>query len=233
MSILRRPADARGRTRLPWLDGRHSFSFGEYHDPEWMQWSALRVLNDDRVAPGGGFATHPHRDMEILTWVLDGALEHRDSMGSGAVIRPREAQVMRAGTGVTHSEFNHSKTEPVRLLQIWFPPRTRGLEPAYQQRAFGEDDLRDRLRTIVSDDGRDGSLVVDQDVTVGVARLSPGAAVMAALSPARRAWLQVARGEARANDVALAEGDGAAIGGERELRIASPAGAEVLVFDLP
>jgi redox-sensitive bicupin YhaK (pirin superfamily) len=129
MPIVHRPAAERGRTRLPWLDGRHSFSFGDYHDPSWTEWSALRVLNDDRVAAGGGFPTHPHRDMEILTWVLDGSLEHKDSMGTGAVIRPGEAQVMRAGTGVTHSEFNHSESAPVRLLQIWFPPRTHGLSP--------------------------------------------------------------------------------------------------------
>src|SRR6185436_6169852 len=134
---LRRGTD-RGRTKLPWLDGHHSFSFGDYYDPEWMDWSALRVLNDDRVAAGGGFATHPHRDMEILTWVLDGALEHRDSMGTGAVIHPGEAQVMSAGTGVSHSEFNHSQTTPVRLLQIWFPPDRRGLTPGYQQRAFDD-----------------------------------------------------------------------------------------------
>src|SRR5215470_6469690 len=164
MPIVHRPAAERGHTKLPWLDGRHSFSFGDYYDPAWMEWSALRVLNDDRVAPGGGFPTHPHRDMEILTWVLDGSLEHKDSMGSGAVIRPGDAQVMRAGTGVTHSEFNHSKSAPVRLLQIWFPPRTHGLKPGYQQRDFTDDELHDQLRAIVSSDGRDGSLVVDQDV---------------------------------------------------------------------
>jgi redox-sensitive bicupin YhaK (pirin superfamily) len=233
MSItLRRGAD-RGRTRLPWLDGRHSFSFGDYYDPAWMEWSVLRVLNDDRVAPGGGFATHPHRDMEILTWVLDGALEHRDSMGTGAVIRPGEAQVMSAGTGVTHSEFNHSQAAPVHLLQIWFPPERRGLTPGYQQRAFEDVALRDQLRTIVSPDGRDGSLVVHQDATTRVARLSPEAAVTHALAPGRRAWVQVARGGATVNGTGLAEGDGAGIAGESLVAITAPSGGEILLFDLP
>jgi quercetin 2,3-dioxygenase len=232
MPIVHRPAAERGRTRTSWLDGRHTFSFGDYHDPRWMEWSALRVLNDDRVAPGGGFPTHPHRDMEILTWVLDGELEHKDSMGTGAVIRPGEAQVMRAGTGVTHSEFNHSRTAPVRLLQIWFPPRTHGLRPGYQQRAF-DHELHDSLRAIVSPDGRDGSLVVDQDVVVYAARLSPEAAVTHAIADGRRAWVQVARGEATVNGTHLAEGDGAGVSNEPLLAIASPTGGEVLLFDLP
>ena len=233
MAIVRRPAAERGRTRLPWLDGRHSFSFGEYHDPHWMQWRALRVLNDDHVAAGGGFATHPHRDMEILTWVLDGALEHRDSMGTGAVIHPGEAQIMSAGTGVTHSEFNHSKTTPVRLLQIWFPPHTHGLEPGHQQRAFGDDELRDRLRTIVAPDGHDGALVIHHDVTVAVTRLSSGASAARALAPGRHAWVQVARGGATVNGTTLDEGDGAGISAEARVTLGSPTGAEVLLFDLP
>jgi redox-sensitive bicupin YhaK (pirin superfamily) len=233
MPIVHRPAAERGRTRLPWLDGRHSFSFGDYYDPSWTEWSALRVLNDDRVAPGGGFPTHPHRDMEILTWVLDGSLEHKDSMGTGAVIRPGEAQVMRAGTGVTHSEFNHSKSAPVRLLQIWFPPRTHGLKPGYQQRPFPDGELHDQLRAIVSPDGRDGSLVIDQDVVVYVARLSPEAAVTHAIAHDRGAWVQVARGDVTVNGMRLAEGDGAGVRDERLVAIASPAGGEVLVFDLP
>ncbi len=233
MAIVVRTADERGRTRLPWLDGRHSFSFGDYYDPQWMQWSALRVLNDDRVAPGGGFATHPHRDMEILTWVLDGALEHKDSMGSGAVVRPGEAQVMRAGTGVTHSEFNHSKTAPVRLLQIWFPPRHRGLAPGYQQRPFADAELRDQLRPIVSSDGRDRSLVVDQDVVVYAARLAPEAAVTHAFAPGRHGWLQVAKGEVTVDGGRLREGDGLGIADETAIAVASPTGGEVLLFDLP
>jgi redox-sensitive bicupin YhaK (pirin superfamily) len=171
--------------------------------------------------------------MEILTWVVDGALEHRDSMGTGAVIKPGEAQLMSAGTGITHSEFNHSQTNPVRLLQIWFPPERRGLVPGYQQRAFGDEDLHDRLRTIVSPDGREGSLVIHQDVTVQVARLSPGAAVTHALEPGRHAWVQVARGAATVNGNSLGEGDGLGAEGERLLAIASPAGGEVLLFDLP
>jgi quercetin 2,3-dioxygenase len=233
MAIVLRAATERGATRTSWLDGRHSFSFGEYHDPSWMQWSALRVLNDDRVAPGGGFPTHPHRDMEILTWVLDGALEHADSMGTGAVIRPGEAQLMSAGTGITHSEFNHSQTAPVRLLQIWFPPERRGLTPGYQQRAFPDRELHDQLRTIVSPDGRDGSLVIHQDVTVQVARLGPEAAVTHALARDRHAWVQVARGAVTVNGTTLREGDGAGIAGETLVAIASPTGGEVLLFDLP
>ena len=233
MAIAHRRAADRGVTRLPWLDGRHTFSFGDYHDPSWMQWSALRVLNDDRVAPGGGFPTHPHRDMEILTWVLDGALAHEDSMGSGTVIRPGEAQLMSAGTGVTHSEFNHSKTAPVRLLQIWFPPDRRGLAPAYQQRPFADGELRNQLRPIVTPDGRDGSLVIHQDVLAHVARLSPEAAVTHALAPGRHAWVQVAKGEVTVNGTQLDEGDGAGVAGETLVGIASPTGAEVLLFDLP
>src|SRR5262245_44721636 len=233
MPIVRRRAADRGATRLSWLDGRHTFSFGDYHDPEWMQWSALRVLNDDRVAPGGGFATHPHRDMEILTWVLDGALEHADSMGTGAVIHPGEAQLMSAGTGVPHSEFNHSQTAPVRLLQIWFPPDRRGLPPGYQQRRFADDELRDQLRALVTPDGRDGSLVIHQDVSAYAARLSPEAAVTHAIAPRRHAWVQVAKGRVTVNGTALEEGDGAGIAGETMVAVASATGAEALVFDLP
>lgn len=233
MPIVHRPAAERGRTRLPWLDGRHTFSFGDFYDPSWMEWSALRVLNDDRVAPGGGFPTHPHRNMEILTWVLDGALEHKDSMGSGAIMTPGEAQVMRAGTGVTHSEFNHSDNAPVRLLQIWFPPRTHGLKPGYQQHAFTDAELQDQLRAIVSSDGRDGSLLVDQDVVVYVARLSPEAAVTHAIEPGRRAWVQVARGDVTVNGEPFSEGDGAGVVDERLVAIASRDGGEILLFDLP
>ena len=233
MPIVHRRAAERGTTRLSWLDGRHSFSFGDYHDPSWMQWSALRVLNDDRVAPGGGFPTHPHRDMEILTWVLDGALEHRDSMGTGAVIRPGEAQLMSAGTGVTHSEFNHSQTAPVRLLQIWFPPERRGLTPGYQQRPFADGDLRDQLRPVVSPDGRQGSLVIHQDVVTLVARLSPEAAVTHALAPRRHAWVQMAKGRATVNGMPFEEGDGAGVAGETLVAITAPTGGEVLLFDLP
>ena len=233
MAIVVRPAAERGRTRLSWLDGRHSFSFGDYHDPAWIEFSALRVLNDDRIAPGGGFPTHPHRDMEILTWVLEGALEHRDSTGASGVIRPGDAQLMHAGTGVTHSEFNASKRDPCRLLQIWFPPRARGLRPGYQQRAFVDAELRDRLRTVVSPDGREDSLVIHQDVVVQVARLRAGGAVTHALAPGRHAWLQVATGDVTLNGTALREGDGAGVQDESLLAVTSPRGAEVLLFDLP
>lgn len=233
MPLTLRPAAARGQTRLPWLDGRHTFSFADYHDPEWTAWSVLRVLNDDRIAPGGGFATHPHRDMEILTWVLDGALAHRDSTGAHGVIYPGEAQVMSAGTGVRHSEANASEAEPLRLLQIWFLPRTRGLAPGYDQRAFDDEALRDRLCTIVSADGHEGSLVVHQDVSVGVARLTPGAAVTHAPAAGRRVWVQVARGGATVNGTGLAEGDGAGLADESLVAVTAPSGGEVLLFDLP
>lgn len=233
MAITVRPAGARGHTRLSWLDSRHTFSFGDYHDPAHMGFRALRVLNDDRVAPGAGFPTHPHRDMEIFTWVLDGALEHRDSMGSGAVIRPGDAQLMSAGAGVTHSEFNHSQSAPVHFLQIWFPPRERGLRPGYQQHAFADGELADRLRVVVSPDARDGSLRVHQDVAVLVGRLGAGAAASHALATGRTAWLHVARGAVGVNGTRLEEGDGAAATGERTLEVASPAGGEILLFDLP
>jgi hypothetical protein len=229
--VLRRAAD-RGGTRLPWLDSRHTFSYGDYHDPAWTQWSVLRVLNDDRVAPASGFPTHPHRDMEILTWVLEGVLEHRDSTGSGGVVRRGEAQLMTAGTGITHSEMNPSETAPVHFLQIWFLPRERGLRPGYRERAFDDGELDDRLRTIVSPDGRQGSLLIHQDVSVGVARLSAGASVTHAVSGGR-GWVQVARGDATLNSTRLDQGDGAGVEGEALLAITSPSGGEVVVFDLP
>src|SRR5262245_23393155 len=232
MAITVRPAGARGASRFSWLDSRHTFSFGDYHDPAHMGFRTLRVLNDDRVAPGGGFPTHPHRDMEILTWVLEGALEHRDSMGTGAVIRPGEAQLMSAGTGVTHSEFNHSPSAPVHFLQIWFPPLERGLRPGYQQHAFEAAELADRLRVVVSPDARDGSLHVHQDVTVLVGRLGGGPLVRHAPAPGRAAWLHVVRGEVAVNGTRLGEGDGAAVTEERTLELRSASGGELLVFDL-
>src|SRR5436309_2284250 len=164
--ITIRSADERGVTEFGWLDSRHSFSFGDYHDPEHMGFRSLRVINDDRVRPGQGFGMHPHRDMEILTWVLEGALEHKDSMGSGSLIRPGEIQIMSAGTGVLHSEVNPSDTEPVRLLQIWLLPEKRGLPPRYDQRRFEDRELRARLRPIATPDARDGSVLIHQDASV-------------------------------------------------------------------
>ena len=228
-----RPAADRGRTEWGWLDSRHTFSFGEYHDPAHMGFRALRVINDDRVKPGAGFGTHGHRDMEILSYVLEGALAHKDSSGGGGVIRPGEIQFMRAGTGVTHSEYNDSKTEPVHFLQIWIVPDTRGLKPAYGQRAFDRDAARRGLVLLASHDGREGSLQVQQDVDLWVTLLEAGDRRTLALRPGRHAWVHVARGSASVDGTALGEGDGAAVSGEAASDARRPrAPAEVLVFDL-
>jgi redox-sensitive bicupin YhaK (pirin superfamily) len=231
MIALRR-ADERGRTRLDWLDSRHTFSFGEYHDPAHMGFRTLRVVNDDRVAPGRGFGTHPHRDMEILTWVLDGALEHRDSLGNGSVIRPGDAQRMSAGTGITHSEFNPSPAEPVHFLQIWILPARTGIAPGYEQRAFPADGRRGALRLVASSDGRDGAVTIHQDVDVYATLLASGETVTHPLARGRHAWLQVARGTARVGDTALHEGDGVATDDERTITVTATAPAELLLFDL-
>ena len=227
-----RRADERGRTRLGWLDGRHSFSFGEFHDPEHMGFRSLRVLNDDRVAAGTGFDPHPHRDMEIVTWILDGALEHKDSMGNGSTIRPGEIQRMTAGTGVIHSERNPSRTDPVRLLQIWFLPRTRGLAPGYDEKALTAADLDGRFAHAVSPTGGPGAVTIDQDADLWIARLAPGVTASREFKAGRHGWLQVARGAVEANGVALAEGDGLAISDERALAVKARENAEVLLFDL-
>jgi len=230
--ITPRLSDDRGRTRLGWLDGRHSFSFGEYYDPAHMGYRALRVLNDDRVAAGGGFDPHPHRDMEILTYMLAGALEHKDSMGNGSVIRPGEIQRMSAGKGVVHSERNASRTDPVRLLQIWLLPRTRGREPGYEQKALAPKDLADRLHLAASGTPGRGAVTIDQDADLWIGRLTPGATVRHAFAGGRFGWLQVATGAVEVNGVALKEGDGAAISDESEIVVTAKAAAEVLVFDL-
>ncbi|HYN39243.1 MAG TPA: pirin family protein, partial [Rhodospirillales bacterium] len=220
-----------------WLDSRHSFSFGDYHDAERMGFGALRVINEDRVAAGGGFPTHGHRDMEILTWVLDGALAHRDSLGSGAVIRPGELQAMRAGTGIRHSEFNASADETVHFLQIWIAPERHGLTPGYAQRAFADDELDGRLRLLASPDGRDGSLPIAQDAMLWAGR-TPAAGGTLSYQPAagRRAWLQVARGVVRLGEAGLHAGDAAAFEagsvGADGIRIEADGAAEVLLFDL-
>jgi redox-sensitive bicupin YhaK (pirin superfamily) len=227
-----RPAAERGRTDWGWLDSRHTFSFGEYYDPSHMGFRALRVINDDRVAPGAGFGTHGHRDMEILSYVLEGALEHKDSAGGGGVIRPGEIQFMRAGTGVTHSEYNHSKTEPVHFLQIWIVPDTRGLPPAYGQQAFERDMAKRSFVLLASNDGRDGSLQIHQDVRLWVTLLASGEHRTLSLPTGRHAWLHVARGSARLNETLLAEGDGVAVSGAESLSFAGHSDAEILVFDL-
>lgn len=226
-----RHADERGRTDAGWLDSRHTFSFADYHDPAQMGFRALRVINDDRVAPSSGFGPHPHRDMEIVTYVLDGALGHQDNMGDGSTIRPGEVQRMSAGTGVVHSEWNHSKTEPVHLLQIWILPERRGLPPEYEQRSFGAE-LSGRLRLVASRDGRDGSVTIHADAALYAARLPAGGAATHDPAPGRHAWVHVARGAVTLNGVALGAGDGAAVSDERHLDLRADGDAEVLVFDL-
>jgi redox-sensitive bicupin YhaK (pirin superfamily) len=231
--ITLRPADARGHNDFGWLDTRHTFSFGEYHDSAHEQFRVLRVLNEDRVQPGQGFGTHGHRDMEILTWVLSGALEHRDSLGTHGVIRPGEAQVMSAGTGIRHSEFNASATEPVHFLQIWILPEARGLAPRYSQVAFPEADLRNRFRLIASPDGAAGSVRLGQDARVYAARLDADQGVAAEISPGRAGFLQVARGAVSLNGVIMRAGDGARIEEESTLSVAAATPSEILFFDLP
>jgi redox-sensitive bicupin YhaK (pirin superfamily) len=227
-----RKASARGRSQTDWLDSRHTFSFADYVDPRQMGFGPLRVINEDVVAPGRGFGRHPHRDMEILSYVLEGALEHTDSMGTGSIIRPGDVQRMSAGTGVMHSERNHSPSEPVHFLQIWIEPNQRGLPPGYEQKRF-DDRKRNTLRLVASRDGRDGSVTVHQDANLHVASLDAGATVKADLAPGRRAWVQVLAGEVTVNGESLARGDGAAV--ERETAITIVGGqqpGEVLVFDL-
>src|SRR4051794_2389190 len=208
-----RRAEERGRTNWEWLDSRHSFSFGEYHDAAHMGHRTLRVINDDRVRPGAGFGAHPHRDMEILSYVLEGELAHRDSMGNGSVIRPGEIQHMRAGTGVVHSEFNPSSSEPTHFLQIWIVPGARGLQPAYGQYRFDADRAARELVLLASKDGRDGSVALEQDVDLWVTRLAGVASRRVELRPGRSAWVHVARGSVHVNGQRLAEGDAAELSG--------------------
>ena len=231
MLTIRR-AGARGHADHGWLDTRHTFSFADYYDPREMGFGSLRVINEDRVRPGAGFPTHGHRDMEILSYVLAGALEHRDSLGTGSVIRPGDVQRMSAGTGVMHSEYNASAAEPVHFLQIWILPERRGLAPGYEQNHFPAADRRGRLRLVASRDGRDGSLVIHADAHVYATLLEPGQAVTHALAANRHAWVQVAHGTVTLDGEALAAGDGAAVSGEGALALAAREPAEVLVFDL-
>jgi redox-sensitive bicupin YhaK (pirin superfamily) len=230
--ITLRPADERGRTDWGWLDSRHTFSFGEYFDPARMGFRALRVINDDRVKPGAGFGKHGHRDMEILSYVLEGALAHEDSSGGGGVIRPGEIQFMRAGTGITHSEYNHSKTEPVHFLQIWIVPDTPGLAPTYDQHPFDAGAAARGFVLLASRDGRADSLTVHQDVDLWMTRLGSDGTRDLALRRGRHAWIHVARGSLSVNGQALGEGDGASVDGESALSFRGETDAEVLVFDL-
>ena len=230
--IIVRPAEERGVANFGWLDSRHTFSFGHYYDPRHMGIGALRVINDDRVAPGGGFDTHSHQDMEIISYVLEGAMEHQDSIGTGSVIRPGDVQRMTAGTGIAHSEFNHSRAEPVHFLQIWIVPERKGLEPGYEQKTFPLEERRGKARLVASRDGRDGSLTVHQDIDLYTSVLEAGDEVAIDLRPERSAWVQVARGAVTLNGTGLKEGDGAAVFDTATLTLTSDTGSEVLVFDL-
>lgn len=227
-----RKAETRGHTDAGWLDSHHSFSFGHYFDPDAMGFGPLRVINDDRVAGGGGFPPHPHADMEIISYVLDGALEHRDSLGTGSVIRPGDVQRMSAGTGIRHSEFNASATETVRFLQIWILPEAKGFAPSYEQTTFGDAELGNRLRLVASRDGRDGSLSIHRDVDLYAARLSDGQSVEHAFSAGRLGWLQVAKGSVSLGTTELGEGDGVAIEREKAIALTARGEAEVLLFDM-
>lgn len=227
-----RKSNERGHANHGWLDTRFSFSFADYYDPQNVQFRTLRVMNDDRVAGGGGFPTHPHRDMEIVTYVLEGALAHRDSMGHGSTIRPGDVQYMSAGTGVAHSEFNASQTEPVHLYQIWMIPDKTGHKPTYDQKNFPEPEKRGKLRLVVSPDGRDGSVKIRQDNEMYATLLGPGETVKHELKPARHAFVQVARGSITLNGKTLEVGDGASISDEKALELIGVNEAEVLLFDL-
>ncbi len=227
-----RRAEERGHANHGWLDTHHTFSFADYHDPAHMGFRALRVINDDRVAPGEGFGTHPHRDMEIISYVLEGALEHKDSMGNGSVIRPGEVQRMSAGTGITHSEFNNSKAEPVHVLQIWLLPQERGRSPSYEQKLFDPEQRAGRLRLVASPDGADGSTTVHSDAKVYVGTFDAEQGAELTLAPNRHAWVHVARGRVRVNGTAVKAGDGVSLSSEPKLRIDQAERAEVLVFEL-
>jgi len=230
--ITIRKANERGHTDIDWLDSRHSFSFGEYYDPQHMGFRALRVINDDRVAPGGGFPLHPHRDMEIITLVLEGTLEHKDSLETGSVIRPGDVQRMSAGAGIRHSEFNHSQTEPVHLLQIWIEPGRKGLQPSYEQRSFAPEEKRGKLKVVVAPKSVDGALTIHQDASLYLTSLSPGEIVEHSLKPGRHAWVHVASGAVTLNGHSLATGDAAAVSEELKLTLAAVEPSEVLLFDL-
>jgi len=232
--ITVRHANERGTANFGWLDSRHTFSFGEYYDPAQMGFGALRVINEDRVSPGQGFGTHGHRDMEIISYVLEGALEHKDSIGTGSVIRPGDVQGMSAGTGIRHSEFNHSKTDPVHFLQIWVMPDRQGISPRYEQKTFPDAEKRGRLRLVGSSDGRDGSVVIHQDVELFAALLHAGEKVTHALAAGRKGWIQVIRGAVAVGGHDLIAGDGAAVSNEPILSVTARVdNTEILVFDLP
>jgi redox-sensitive bicupin YhaK (pirin superfamily) len=224
-----RPSEERGHNKISWLESRFTFSFDQYYDPDHTQFRSLRVMNEDVVAPGSGFPTHPHRDMEILTWILEGALEHRDNTGGSGVIRPGELQHMSAGRGVMHSEFNPSQKDSVHLLQIWLLPERKGLDPSYEQLAFPDAELRGKFHLVA---GPQAPVTIRQDANLYIARLDKGADAKHSIASGRHAWLQVARGSVKLNGTALKAGDGAAISDESELRVEAREPSEVLLFDL-
>lgn len=229
--LYHRKADARGRADFGWLDSRHTFSFGQYHDPNFMGFGPLRVINDDRVAPGGGFGTHGHRDMEIVSYVLSGSLAHKDSLGTGSMIVPGDVQRMSAGTGIQHSEFNGSQTEPVHFLQIWLLPARAGIEPSYEQKSFADRD--GRLRLVASPDGRGGSVTIHTGADLYATILKAGETVHHTFAAGRLGWVQVARGAVQVNDMLLEEGDGLAIADVAAITLTGAAGgAEALLFDM-
>jgi quercetin 2,3-dioxygenase len=222
----------RGHSKIGWLDSWHTFSFSGFQDPNRMGFRSLRVINDDRVIPGAGFGTHAHRDMEILTYVLEGELAHKDSLGTGSVIRPGDVQIMSAGTGIEHSEFNNSESNPVHFLQIWMLPDRANITPRYDQKDFPLAEKQGKLRLVGSKDGRDGSVVINQDIDLYVSVLSAGDAIEFEVQPNRFAWVQVARGNATLNGESLREGDGMQIDGSELLKLTTESDAEVLLFDL-
>jgi redox-sensitive bicupin YhaK (pirin superfamily) len=228
-----RPAGERGHAQHGWLDSHHTFSFADYYDPQHMGFRALRVINEDRVEAAQGFGRHPHRDMEIISYVLEGALEHKDSMGTGSVIKPGDVQKMSAGTGVAHSEFNASKEEPVHFLQIWIQPTERGIKPSYEQKPFSREEKQGRLRVVASPDGRNGSVTINSDTLVHAGVFDDGETSELPLADGRHAWVHVARGKVRVNGKELEAGDGAALSDEPSVKVAGvDGGGEVLVFDL-
>ena len=227
-----RKAEDRGTADFGWLDSRHTFSFGQYHDPRHMGFGPLRVINDDRVAPGGGFDTHPHRDMEIISYVLEGALAHKDSLGTGSVIRPGDVQRMSAGTGIRHSEFNASDKEPVHFLQIWIMPENKGLPPSYEQKNFDVAERSNRLRLVASGTPKDGALKIHQDVDLYASLLDAGARVAHAPATGRGQWLHLAEGKLKVNGVEMKTGDGLAISGEASIAVEATGRSEFLLFDM-
>jgi len=225
-------SDSRGAADHGWLKAKHTFSFADYHNPEMMGFGPLRVINEDRIAPSQGFGTHPHKDMEIVTYIIEGALEHKDSMGNGSVIQAGDVQRMTAGTGVFHSEFNHSADQSVHLLQIWIYPEKKGLQPGYEQTRFTREDKLNRLRLVGSRDGRDGSVTIHQDVNLYASVLEAGREAVLDLDNDRKFFVQLIRGDIEVNERPLAAGDGAQIEGERKLRLSATSEAEFLLFDM-